>query len=162
MRFFRVQGRKRARRWAGREPRGLMLGGGADQEGVCPRGAAGPGVLVQVQAAAGSQQGRERRSVRAPSSACSAPASSARGCPEPRPEVKKLQDKARPRRGRRTAGALPCELRSAERGGRWEPRPRMRRSRPGGPCEASSRARESMRGGVSRERAAPRLAAEGL
>lgn len=62
----------------------------------------------------------------------------------------------------------PVSSASRERGGRWEPGPRMRRSLPGGPCEVSSRASGggggggSMRGGVSRERAASRLAAEGL
>lgn len=100
---------KRTRRWAGRGPRGLMLGGGADREGVCPRGAASLGVLVQ--AAAGAHQGRERRSVWTPSGACRARGSSARGCLEPRPEGKKLWDETRPRGGRQTAGALPCQLR---------------------------------------------------
>jgi hypothetical protein len=142
-----------------------MLGGGADREGVCPRGAASPGVLVQVQAAAGAHQGRERRNVRTRSGACSARGSSARGCREPRPEGKKLRDEARPRGGRRTAGALPCQLRQRRARGALGAaathaplatgvRARLPRGQGGG--------REGMRGGISRERAAPRLAAEGL
>lgn len=113
MRFFRVQGQKenQALGWKGTQGTEDLR---RRPKGVCPRGpggAASPGILVPVQAAAGAQQGRECRSVRAPSSACSARGSSARGCREPRPEGKKLRDEARPRGGRRTAGAQPCQLR---------------------------------------------------